>query len=125
MKIVEHSFQSISLCATQPVLQLAAHAKIFVNDAFGAAHRAHASTVGVTKYMDHSVAGFLMEKELDYLKGAMDSPNRPFLAMIGGAKVSTKVRSLALLFNLLRHMRSTVTGSMSCVVVDGLWCDDV
>lgn len=74
-------------------MQLAAHAKIFVNDAFGAAHRSHASTVGVTKYMDHSVAGFLMEKELDYLKGAMDSPNRPFLAMIGGAKVSTKVRS--------------------------------
>ncbi len=72
--------------------QLAAHAKIFVNDAFGAAHRSHASTVGVTKYMDHSVAGFLMEKELDYLKGAMDSPNRPFVAMIGGAKVSTKVR---------------------------------
>eukprot|EP00903_Cladosiphon_okamuranus_P008584 g8234.t1 len=71
--------------------QLAAHAKIFVNDAFGAAHRSHASTVGVTKYMDHSVAGFLMEKELDYLKGAMDSPNRPFLAMIGGAKVSTKI----------------------------------
>lgn len=73
------------------VQQLAAHAKIFVNDAFGAAHRAHASTVGVTKFMDHSVAGFLMEKELDYLKGAMDSPTRPFLAMIGGAKVSTKV----------------------------------
>ncbi|CBN73855.1 phosphoglycerate kinase [Ectocarpus siliculosus] len=71
--------------------KLAAHAKIFVNDAFGAAHRSHASTVGVTKYMDHSVAGFLMEKELDYLKGAMDSPSRPFLAMIGGAKVSTKI----------------------------------
>ncbi|CAM9117070.1 unnamed protein product [Ectocarpus sp. 8 AP-2014] len=71
--------------------KLAAHAKIFVNDAFGAAHRAHASTVGVTKYMDHNVAGFLMEKELDYLKGAMDSPSRPFLAMIGGAKVSTKI----------------------------------
>lgn len=74
--------------------QLAAHANIFVNDAFGAAHRSHASTVGVTKYMDHSVAGFLMEKELDYLKGAMDSPSRPFLAMIGGAKVSTKVSGL-------------------------------
>lgn len=48
--------------------------------------------MGVTKFMDHSVAGFLMEKELDYLKGAMDSPSRPFIAMIGGAKVSTKVR---------------------------------
>lgn len=79
--------------------QLAAHAKIFVNDAFGAAHRSHASTVGVTKYMDHNVAGFLMEKELDYLKGAMDSPSRPFLAMIGGAKVSTKVtRPCAVMF---------------------------
>lgn len=73
--------------------QLAAHSKIFVNDAFGAAHRAHASTVGVAEFMDHSVAGLLMEKELDYLKGAIDSPARPFLAMIGGAKVSTKVCS--------------------------------
>lgn len=89
-----HYNQRTVVCrfASFPALQLAAHAKIFVNDAFGAAHRSHASTVGVTKFMDHNVAGFLMEKELDYLKGAMDSPSRPFIAMIGGAKVSTKVR---------------------------------
>lgn len=73
--------------------QLGALADIYVNDAFGAAHRAHASTVGVTGHMKHSVAGFLMEKELTYLKGAVDNPKRPFLAMIGGAKVSTKVGS--------------------------------
>lgn len=73
--------------------QLGAFANIFVNDAFGAAHRAHASTVGVTKHMEHCVAGFLMEKELTYLKGAVDDPRRPFLAMIGGAKVSTKVNT--------------------------------
>lgn len=72
--------------------QLAALATIFVNDAFGAAHRAHASTVGVTNFMEHSVAGFLMEKELNYLKGTVDAPSRPFMAIIGGAKVSTKVR---------------------------------
>lgn len=88
---------SISVDATRPsALQLGALADIFVNDAFGAAHRAHASTVGVTKFMEHSVAGFLMEKELTYLKGAMDNPTRPFLAMIGGAKVSTKVRKASL-----------------------------
>lgn len=72
--------------------QLGALADIFVNDAFGAAHRSHASTVGVTKHMEHCVAGFLMEKELTYLKGAVDDPSRPFLAIVGGAKVSTKVR---------------------------------
>lgn len=82
----------VSRFASFSVLQLAAHAKIFVNDAFGAAHRSHASTVGVTKFMEHNVAGFLMEKELNYLKGAVDSPSRPFIAMLGGAKVSTKVR---------------------------------
>ncbi|CAM9159868.1 unnamed protein product [Discosporangium mesarthrocarpum] len=71
--------------------KLSAHADIFVNDAFGAAHRAHASTTGVTKFMEHNVAGFLMEKELTYLKGVVDDPTRPFAAMIGGAKVSTKI----------------------------------
>ncbi|CAM9113000.1 unnamed protein product [Choristocarpus tenellus] len=71
--------------------KLSAMADIYVNDAFGAAHRAHASNVGVTEFMEHKVAGFLMEKELTYLKGAVDDPVRPFAAIVGGAKVSTKI----------------------------------
>ena len=71
--------------------QLAHGADIYVNDAFGTAHRAHASTEGVTKHIPISVAGFLMEKELQYLSNAVDAPVRPLGAVIGGAKVSTKI----------------------------------
>jgi phosphoglycerate kinase len=71
--------------------KLAAHADVFVNDAFGTAHRAHASTEGVCKYVPHKVAGFLLQKEIQFLKGAVDSPKRPFAAVVGGAKVSTKI----------------------------------
>ena len=71
--------------------KLGKNAKIYVNDAFGTAHRAHASTEGVCKYMDHKVAGFLLQKEIAFLKGAVDSPKRPFAAIVGGAKVSTKI----------------------------------
>jgi len=71
--------------------KLAAHADVYVNDAFGTAHRAHASTEGVAKFVPHKVAGFLMEKELKFLKGAVDAPKRPFAAVVGGAKVSTKI----------------------------------
>ncbi|CAI5724347.1 unnamed protein product [Peronospora destructor] len=71
--------------------QLAHGADIYVNDAFGAAHRAHASTEGVTNYIKTNVAGFLIEKELKYLSGAVDTPVRPLVAIIGGAKVSTKI----------------------------------
>jgi phosphoglycerate kinase len=71
--------------------KLAKHATIFVNDAFGTAHRAHASTEGVTHFVDHKVAGFLLEKEIKFLKGAVDAPKRPFAAIVGGAKVSTKI----------------------------------
>lgn len=71
--------------------KLAKHASIYVNDAFGTAHRAHASTEGVCKYAQHRVAGFLMEKELKFLKNAVDTPKRPFAAIVGGAKVSTKI----------------------------------
>ena len=71
--------------------KLAKNASIFVNDAFGTAHRAHASTEGVTKYVDHKVAGYLLEKEIKFLKGAVDEPRRPFAAIVGGAKVSTKI----------------------------------
>merc|ERR1719197_770416 len=70
---------------------MASLADVFVNDAFGTAHRAHSSTEGVTKFLKPSVSGFLLKKELDYLKGAVDAPQRPFAAIIGGAKVSTKI----------------------------------
>jgi phosphoglycerate kinase len=62
-----------------------------VNDAFGTAHRAHASTEGVTKYLSPSVAGYLIEKELQYLQSAIESPQRPLAAIIGGSKVSSKI----------------------------------
>ncbi|CAN6545619.1 unnamed protein product [Malus baccata var. baccata] len=71
--------------------KLAALADLFVNDAFGTAHRAHASTEGVTKFLRPSVAGFLLQKELDYLVGAVSSPKRPFAAIVGGSKVSSKI----------------------------------
>merc|ERR1711966_251511 len=70
--------------------KLAANADLFVNDAFGTAHRAHGSTEGVTKYLSPSVAGFLFQKELDYLDGAVSEPKRPFCAIVGGSKVSSK-----------------------------------
>eukprot|EP00775_Hariotina_reticulata_P003788 gene3788-4046_t len=71
--------------------KLAKNADLYVNDAFGTAHRAHASTEGVTKYLKPSVAGFLLQKELDYLDGAVTSPKRPFAAIVGGSKVSSKI----------------------------------
>lgn len=70
--------------------QLASMAEIYVNDAFGAAHRAHASTVGVAAYLP-AVSGFLIEKELKFLGEALDNPVRPFMAILGGAKVSDKI----------------------------------
>ena len=70
---------------------LASHADMYVNDAFGAAHRAHASTQGVTQFLSPSVAGFLLEKELKYLQGAIDNPQRPLAAIVGGSKVSSKI----------------------------------
>ncbi|MEM9817861.1 MAG: phosphoglycerate kinase, partial [Cyanobacteria bacterium P01_D01_bin.6] len=71
--------------------QLASNADMYVNDAFGTAHRAHASTEGVTKYLSPSVAGYLIEKELEYLQAAIESPQRPLAAIIGGSKVSSKI----------------------------------
>ena len=71
--------------------ELASIADIYVNDAFGAAHRAHASTQGVTKFLSPSVAGFLLDKELQYLQGAIDNPKRPLAAIVGGSKVSSKI----------------------------------
>jgi phosphoglycerate kinase len=71
--------------------QLAANADLYVNDAFGTAHRAHASTAGVTEYLSPSVAGYLIEKELEYLQNAIENPQRPLAAIIGGSKVSSKI----------------------------------
>ena len=71
--------------------QLAANADLYVNDAFGTAHRAHASTAGVTQYLSPSVAGYLIEKELQYLQAAIENPQRPLAAIIGGSKVSSKI----------------------------------
>ena len=70
---------------------LASNADVYVNEAFGTAHRAHASTEGVTKYLSPSVAGYLIEKELEFLQNAVDNPKRPLAAIIGGSKVSSKI----------------------------------
>ncbi|MBD2091319.1 phosphoglycerate kinase [Microcoleus sp. FACHB-1515] len=71
--------------------ELASIADLYVNDAFGTAHRAHASTEGVTHYLKPSVAGFLIEKELQYLQNAIENPQRPLAAIVGGSKVSSKI----------------------------------
>ncbi len=71
--------------------KLAAHADVYVNDAFGTAHRAHASTEGITKFIGQSASGYLMKKELEFLGEAIESPKRPFVAIIGGSKISGKI----------------------------------
>jgi 3-phosphoglycerate kinase len=71
--------------------QLAELGDVFVNDAFGAAHRAHASIAGIPKYISQSAAGLLMQKEIEYIKDKIDNPERPFIAIIAGAKVSDKI----------------------------------
>lgn len=87
--------------------QLAALADLYVNDAFGTAHRAHASTVGITRFVSQSAAGFLIEKELKYLGEALESPARPLVAILGGAKVSTKI---GVIKNLLNKVDSLLIG---------------
>ena len=87
--------------------KLAAYGDLYCNDAFGSAHRAHASTAVVCKYMKDNVAGFLMEKELEYLGGAVEKPARPFVAILGGAKVSDK---LAVVQNLLSKVDVLIVG---------------
>jgi phosphoglycerate kinase len=86
--------------------QLAALADIYVNDAFGSAHRAHASTEGVAKYLP-AVAGFLMEKEIKYLGQAISDPKKPFIAILGGAKVSDKI---GVIRNLLKKADQVLIG---------------
>ena len=80
--------------------QLASLGEVYVNDAFGTAHRAHASTEGVTHYLP-GAAGFLMEKEINFLGSALEHPHRPFVAIIGGAKVSDKIAVLERLINMV------------------------
>ena len=87
--------------------QLAKLADFYVNDAFGTAHRAHASTVGITKFVQKSAAGLLMEKELEYLGRALQNPERPFVAILGGAKVSDKI---GVIQNLLSKVDVLIIG---------------
>lgn len=87
--------------------KLAALGEVYVNDAFGSAHRAHASTEGVTHTLRPAVAGFLMEKELEYLGKALADPDTPFLAIMGGAKISDKI---AVIENLLSKVDSLLIG---------------
>lgn len=100
--------------------QLASLADLFVNDAFGTAHRAHASTVGVTAYLP-AVAGFLMEKEIDYLSRALENPQRPFVAILGGAKISDKI---GVIQNLLGKVdRLLIGGGMANTFLKALGYD--
>lgn len=85
---------------------------LFVNDAFGAAHRAHSSTEGVTKHLRPAVAGLLMEKELDYLGGALEKPKRPFIAILGGSKISGKIDVIEALLPKVDGI--LVGGAMAC-----------
>ena len=86
---------------------LASLAEIFVNDAFGTAHRAHCSTVGVTEFLDTAVCGYLIQKELKFLGEAVNNPVRPFVAILGGAKVSDKI---AVINNLLDKVDTLIIG---------------
>ncbi len=87
--------------------ELASLCEIYVNDAFGAAHRAHCSTVGVTKYVEEAAVGYLMQKELKFLGGAVENPARPFVTILGGAKVADK---LPVIENLLTKADTVIVG---------------
>ena len=87
--------------------ELASLCDIYVNDAFGAAHRAHCSTVGVTQFVDTAVVGYLMEKEINFLGNAVNNPVRPFVAILGGSKVSDKINVIN---NLLNKVDTLIIG---------------
>ncbi|WP_372903009.1 phosphoglycerate kinase [Rhodohalobacter sp.] len=87
--------------------QLAKRADLFANDAFGSSHRAHASVAGVTEFLQPSVSGFLLEKEIKYLEESVNNPERPFVAILGGAKVSDKI---GVIENLLTKVDSIIIG---------------
>lgn len=86
---------------------LASLCDVFVNDAFGTAHRAHCSNVGVTQFVDTAVVGYLMQKEIDFLGNAVENPARPFVAILGGAKVSSKI---SVIENLLDKVDTLIIG---------------
>ena len=86
---------------------LASLCDVFVNDAFGTAHRAHFSNVGVTEYVDTAVVGYLMQKEIDFLGNAVENPVRPFVAILGGAKVADKLNVIS---NLLEKCDTLIIG---------------
>jgi len=88
-------------------MKLATHADLFVNDAFGSSHRAHASVAGVTEFLQPSVSGFLLEKEIQYLEDSVNNPSRPFVAILGGAKVSDKI---GVIENLLSKVDTIIIG---------------
>jgi phosphoglycerate kinase len=91
---------------------------VYVNDAFGTAHRAHASTAGVARYLKPAAAGLLMERELDYLGHLLDNPERPFVTLLGGAKVSSKIEFIE---NLLGKVdRLGVGGAMACTFIKAM-----
>ena len=87
--------------------ELASLCEVFVNDAFGTAHRAHCSNVGVTQYVEEAAVGYLMQKEIDFLGNAVNNPERPFVAILGGAKVSSKI---SVIENLLDKVDTLIIG---------------
>ena len=87
--------------------ELASLCDVFVNDAFGTAHRAHCSNVGVTQFVDTAAVGYLMQKEIDFLGNAVNNPERPFVAILGGAKVSSKI---SVIENLLDKVDTLIIG---------------
>ena len=87
--------------------ELASLCDVFVNDAFGTAHRAHCSNVGVTEYVDTAAVGYLMQKEIDFLGNAVNNPERPFVAILGGSKVSSKI---SVIENLLDKVDTLIIG---------------
>ncbi len=96
-----------SKCGETFSKDLASLCDVFVNDAFGTAHRAHCSNVGVTQFVDTAVVGYLMQKEIDFLGNAVDDPKRPFVAILGGAKVADK---LNVINNLLEKCDTLIIG---------------
>ncbi len=86
---------------------LAAHGDLFVNDAFGSSHRAHCSVAGITEFLQPAASGYLLQKEIDYLKESVENPKRPFVAVLGGAKVSDKI---GVIENLITKVDTIIIG---------------
>lgn len=87
--------------------QLAEHGDIFVNDAFGSSHRAHSSVAGITEHLQPAAAGYLLQKEIEYLQNSVENPKRPFVAVLGGAKVSDKI---GVIENLITKVNTIIIG---------------